>query len=99
MPSSFFIDNAAREQLLEHIKETIYVFDYPTASVFSAVVRLSIVSYMRGIGLPEEDIEARAVTVFRQLSEFASRHDEYIWFENWCKKLVSTVKEKKVTVK
>ncbi|MAH45746.1 hypothetical protein CMI37_07940 [Candidatus Pacearchaeota archaeon] len=99
MPSSFFIDNAARERLLGHIKETIHVFDYPTSAVFSAVVRLSIVSYMRGIGLPDEDIEARAVTVFRQLSEFASKDSEHAWFENWCKKLVTTVKEKKVAVK
>ena len=48
-----------------HILETIMVYEYPTPSIFSALTRLSIVSYLRGKGI-DKDIELVAVDIFRQ---------------------------------
>ena len=83
------------ENILGHVLETITVYEYPTPSVFSALTRLSIVSFLRGQGL-QKDIELAAVDIFRQLSEFAVRTRKYSWFVDWSRKLVDTIKEKKV---
>ena len=83
------------ENVLCHILETITVYEYPTPSVFSALTRLSIVSFLRGKGV-QKDIEVIAIDVFRQLSEFSNQHKNYTWFVNWSKKLVEITREKKV---
>jgi len=83
------------ENILCHILETISVYEYPTPSIFSALTRLSIVSYLRGRGV-QKDIEVIAIDVFRQLSEVAQSFSKYMWFTDWSRKLVETVKEKKV---
>ena len=71
------------------------VYEYPTPSIFSALTRLSIVSFLRGQGI-QKDIELVAVDVFRQLSEFAVANSNYSWFVDWSRRLVDTIKEKKV---
>tara|TARA_R110002020_G_scaffold347726_8_gene561417 strand:+ start:1529 stop:1834 length:306 start_codon:yes stop_codon:yes gene_type:complete len=78
-----------------HILETIMVYEYPTPSIFSALTRLSIVSYLRGKGI-DKDIELVAVDIFRQLSEVAQRNSDYRWFVDWSKKLVGSLKVRKV---
>lgn len=83
------------ENILCHILETITVYEYPTPSVFSALTRLSIVSFLRGKGI-QKDIELIAIDVFRQLSEFSTSNSKYEWFVGWSRKLVDTIKEKKV---
>ena len=83
------------ENVLCHILETITVYEYPTPSVFSALTRLSIVSFLRGRGV-QKDIELIAIDVFRQLSELANRNKHYMWFVDWSRKLVDLTKEKKV---
>ena len=83
------------EHILCHVLETITVYEYPTPSVFSALTRLSIVSFLRGRGI-HKDIELIAIDVFRQFSEFSNKHKNYMWFTDWSRKLVETVKEKKV---
>ena len=83
------------ENVLCHILETISVYEYPTPSVFSALTRLGIVSYLRGRGV-QKDIEVIAIDVFRQLTEMAQENSKYTWFTDWSRKLVETVKEKKV---
>ena len=83
------------ENVLCHILETISVYEYPTPSVFSALTRLSIVSYLRGRGV-QKDIEIIAIDVFRQLTELAQRNSKYSWFTDWSRKLVEVIREKKV---
>ena len=83
------------ENVLCHILETISVYEYPTPSVFSALTRLGIVSYLRGRGV-QKDIEIIAIDVFRQLTEFSQENPKYLWFMDWSRRLVETVKEKKV---
>ena len=83
------------ENILCHVLETIMVYEYPTPSIFSALTRLSIVSFLRGQGF-QKDIELVAVDVFRQLSEFAVSNPNYNWFVDWSRRLVDTIKEKKV---
>ena len=63
------------ENILCHILETITVYEYPTPSVFSALTRLSIVSFLRGKGI-QKDIELIAIDVFRQLSEFSTSNSK-----------------------
>ena len=83
------------ENILCHILETITVYEYPTPSVFSALTRLSIVSFLRGKGI-QKDIELVAIDVFRQLSEFSNKNKKYTWFVDWSRRLVEITKEKKV---
>lgn len=83
------------EYVLTHIYETLLVYEYPTSPIFSALTRLSIVSFLRGKGV-EQDIETVAIDVFKQLSEFANQNKNYNWFVIWSRKLVELVKEKKV---
>ena len=83
------------ENILCHILETISVYEYPTPSVFSALTRLGIVSYLRGRGV-QKDIEIIAIDVFRQLTELALMNSKYSWFTDWSRKLVEVIREKKV---
>lgn len=83
------------ENVLCHVLETITVYEYPTPSVFSALTRLSIVSFLRGRGV-QKDMELIAIDVFRQLSEFSNKNKNYMWFVDWSRKLVELTKEKKV---
>lgn len=83
------------ENILCHILETITVYEYPTPSVFSALTRLSIVSFLRGKGV-QKDIDLIAIDTFRQLSEFSISNSKYAWFVDWSRKLVETIREKKV---
>ncbi len=82
------------ENVLCHVLETITVYEYPTPSIFSALTRLSIVSFLRGKGV-QKDIEIIAIDVFRQLSEFSHSDAHYSWFVDWSRRLVETIKEKK----
>ena len=82
------------EQLLTHIFETISVYDYPTPAIFSALSRLSIVSFLRAKSISDVDIVS--VDVFRQLTEFSHLNRKYLWFIEWSNKLIEFVKEKKV---
>ena len=81
--------------ILGHILETIMVYEYPTPSIFSALTRLSIVSFLRGRNV-QKDLELVAVDVFRQLSEFSQQDPTYDWFVDWSKKLVNTLSSRKV---
>ena len=83
------------ENILCHVLETITVYEYPTPSVFSALTRLSIVSFLRGKGV-QKDIDLIAIDAFRQLSEFSISNSKYEWFVDWSRKLVETIREKKV---
>ena len=83
------------ENVLCHILETISVYEYPTPAVFSALTRLSIVSYLRGRGV-QKDIEVIAIDVFRKLTEVAQTNFKYAWFTDWSRKLVEVVREKQV---
>jgi len=82
------------ENVLCHVLETITVYEYPTPSIFSALTRLSIVSFLRGKGI-QKDVELIAIDVFRQLSEFSHTNVSYNWFVDWSRRLVETIKEKK----
>jgi len=83
------------ENVLCHILETLLVYEYPTPPIYSALTRLGIVSFLRGRGV-HKDIENIAIDIFRQMSEFSIQHKKYHWFVDWSKKLVESVKEKKV---
>jgi len=83
------------DNILCHVLETLMAYEYPTPSIFSALTRLSIVSFLRGKGF-DEDIELIAVDVFRQLSEVAQQNSDYDWFLKWSKKLVGSIKVRKV---
>ena len=83
------------EHILCHVLETIMVYEYPTAPIFSALTRLGIVGFLRGRDV-QKDIEATAVDVFRQLSEFSQENPRYQWFVDWSRKLVETISSRKV---
>ena len=83
------------ENILCHVLETIMVYEYPTPSIFSALTRLGIVGFLRGKEV-QKDIEATAVDVFRQLSEFSQQNPKYQWFVEWSRKLVDTISSRKV---
>ena len=83
------------ENILCHVLETIMVYEYPTPSIFSALTRLGIVGFLRGKEV-QKDIEATAVDVFRQLSEFSQQNPKYQWFVDWSRKLVETISSRKV---
>ena len=83
------------EHILCHVLETIMVYEYPTPSIFSALTRLGIVGFLRGKEV-QKDIEATAVDVFRQLSEFSQQNPKYQWFVDWSRKLVETISSRKV---
>ena len=83
------------ENILCHVLETIMVYEYPTPSIFSALTRLGIVSFLRGKEV-QKDIEVAAVDVFRQLSEFSQQNPKYQWFVDWSRKLVETISSRKV---
>ena len=83
------------ENILCHVLETLMVYEYPTPSVFSALTRLGIVSFLRGKGV-QKDIEIIAIDIFRQLSEFANQNSKYTWFVDWSRRLVDLTREKKV---
>tara|TARA_Y100000296_G_scaffold48217_1_gene55244 strand:+ start:118 stop:423 length:306 start_codon:yes stop_codon:yes gene_type:complete len=83
------------ENVLCHVLETLMVYEYPTPSIFSALTRLGIVSFLRGKGV-QKDIEIIAIDVFRQLSEFANQNSKYAWFVDWSRRLVDLTREKKV---
>ena len=96
MPHSLRIIELSKpetEHVLCHVLETLMVYEYPTPSIFSALTRLSIVSFLRGKGINKE-IESVAVDVFRQLTEFAQDSKKYEWFVSWSHKLVELIKEK-----
>ena len=83
------------ENILCHVLETIMVYEYPTPSIFSALTRLGIVGFLRGKEV-QKDIEATAVDVFRQLSEFSQQNPKYQWFVDWSRNLVETISSRKV---
>jgi len=96
MSDLFFIDNSEKTSLLCHIKETISLLDYPSPMTFSVLSRLSIVSFLRGRGVLDDTIDKQAIDIFKQLSHFAAQHDEHTWFEEWSKRLIVAVKERKI---
>ena len=81
------------EHVLCHVYETLMVYEYPTPSIFSALTRLSIVSFLRGKGV-QEGIEFVAVDVFRQFSEFTQNDKKYGWFTSWSQRLVELIEER-----
>ena len=84
--------------MLSLISDTLHIYDYPTPAIFSAVTRCSIVGYLYGIGSTEsEDLTNRSVTIFRHLTNYAQKNSEYDWFTEWSKKLVDSVRERKLT--
>ena len=95
MPTVFFIDNAEKINLLCHIKETIALLDYPTPMIFSVLSRLSIVSFLRGKGVLDDSLDRQAIDIFKQLSHFSAQHDEHVWFDDWSRRLIVAVKERK----
>ena len=98
MSDLFFIDNSEKINLLGHIKETISLIDYPSPMIFSVLSRLSIVSFLRGKGVLDDIIDRQAIDIFKQLSNFAAQHNEYSWFDDWSKRLIVAVKERKIGV-
>ena len=48
MPNLFFVDGSDKVHILNHIKETISLMEYPTPMQFSIISRLAIVSFLRG---------------------------------------------------
>ena len=98
MSNLFFIDNSEQSNLLCHIKETIALLDYPSPMIFSVLSRLSIVSFLRGKGVLDDSLDRQAIDIFKQLSHFAAQHDEYAWFDDWSKRLIVAVKERKIGV-
>lgn len=84
--------------MLSLISDTLHIYDYPTPAIFSAVTRCSIVGYLYGVGYTEsEDLTNRSVTIFRHLTNYAQKNSEYDWFTEWSKKLVDSVRERKLT--
>ena len=78
----FALEAFEKEIILDHVNETFDVMEYPTPLVFSSITRLSIISFLRGRGGVEDmHIEAVAVDVFRQLSEYATKYEQYKWFD------------------
>ena len=97
MPILFALEASEKEVILDHIKETFDVMEYPTPLVFSSIARLSIISFLRGRGDVDNDhLESVAVDIFRQLSEYATKDEQYRWFETWAYKMVKSSKERKV---
>jgi len=66
--------------------------------IFSVLSRLSIVSFLRGKGVLDDIIDRQAIDIFKQLSNFAAQHSEYAWFDDWSKRLIAAVKERKIGV-
>ena len=95
MPKRSNVAEIDLEHILCHIFETMTVYEYPTASVFSGVTRLSIVSFLRGRGV-QNNIEDVAIDIFKQLNEFSEKDKNYEWFNAWGRKLAATLKERKV---
>lgn len=83
------------EKILIHLSETIGVCDYPTPSMFSAITRLSIISFLNGRG-HTKNTEALSVDVFKQLVELSKSHSKYKWFDEWAKRLVESINERKM---
>ena len=96
MSDLFFIDDSEKTNLLCHIKETIALLDYPSPMIFSVLSRLSIVSFLRGKGVLDDTLDRQAIDIFKQLSHFSAQHDEYLWFDDWSKRLIVAVKERKI---
>ena len=93
----FVLEAFEKEVILDHVKETFDVMEYPTPLVFSSITRLSIISFLRGRGGVEDThIESVAVDVFRQLSEYATTDIQYKWFEIWSYKMIKSSKERRV---
>ena len=98
MPNLFFVDGSDKVHILNHIKETISLMEYPAPMQFSIISRLAIVSFLRGKGVLADTIDTQAIDVFKQLSSFASQNEEHGWFEEWSKRLISSVKERQIGV-
>lgn len=97
MPILFALEATEKEIILDHVKETFDVMEYPTSLVFSSISRLSIISFLRGRGgIDFSHIESVAVDVFRQLSEYASKDEQYRWFELWSYKMIKSSKDRRV---
>ena len=93
----FALEAFEKEIILDHVNETFDVMEYPTPLVFSSITRLSIISFLRGRGGVEEThIEAGAGDVFRQLSEYATKYEQYKWFDIWSYKMIKSSKERRV---
>ena len=80
--------------ILGTIKDTVDIYEYPTTSIFSAVTRCSLISFLKGAGYPTSSLEPGSVSLFKQLNEYAHANSDYEWFIDWSKKLASFVKER-----
>ena len=97
MSTFLLLADTEKEIILNHIKETLDVIEYPTSLIFSSLARLSIISYLRGRGsIDATVIESAAVDIFRQLSEYAAKIEKYRWFDRWAFRMIKTSKERKV---
>jgi len=97
MPTLLLLETFEKEVILDHVKETFDVMMYPTPLVFSSIARLSIISFLRGRGdVDDMRLESVAVDIFRQLSEYATKEEQYKWFEIWAYKMVKSSKERRV---
>ena len=97
MPTLLLLETSEKEVILDHVKETFDVMMYPTPLVFSSIARLSIISFLRGRGdIDDIHLESVAVDIFRQLSEYATKEEQYKWFEIWAYKMVKSSKERRV---
>ena len=97
MPILFVLEASEKEVILDHVKETFDVMEYPTPIVFSSITRLSIISFLRGRGnIDDIHIEPVAVDIFRQLSEYATKDEQYKWFDQWAFRMIKTAKERRV---
>ena len=93
----FMLEASEKGVILDHVKETFDVMEYPTPIVFSSITRLSIISFLRGRGdVNNINIESVAVDIFRQLSEYAAKNEQYDWFERWAYKMIRSSKERRV---
>ncbi|MAH44981.1 hypothetical protein CMI37_04080 [Candidatus Pacearchaeota archaeon] len=84
--------------LLSSIKDTLYVYEYPTSAVFSAITRCVIISYLYGLGYHDNQvINDRSMNIFRQLTSFSQKGKKYEWFKGWSQKLVEVVRHRRLT--
>jgi len=99
MSTFLLLGDTEKEVILNHIKETFDVMEYPTSLTFSSLSRLSIISFLRGRENTDDTvIESLAVDVFRQLSEYSAKNEKYKWFDQWAFKMIKSSKERRVHI-
>lgn len=81
--------------ILSAIKETVYIYEYPTPAIFSAVTRCCLINFLKGAGAPTDSLEEVSISLYEQLKQYAGSEPSYQWFIDWSQKLICSVKERK----